>query len=382
MKKKKLRIRGLHKRQTGAVLVYLAIAIVPFVAILGLVIDYGSAVVCRSRMQKAVDAGALAGAAYLPNTNAPDKAAEVAIVNYSKSDGYEVNINGDEITVTMKRSVPTSFMKIFGQNSLAVGVTATAIKPLSPSKIVGHMMPFCLINPNNNLDEDDDLVPSNWGKKYILFYGEDNLVVQDWANGNIGVGEQSPLIEEALAKNNSMGWRSALTLDLSALGIGGAEAMLYSYVNGYPGEIEIDDLVPTETGNTASVPMNGTKERLFGEEDYLFENFDPDYDYDIKRVIFVPIVTLLMDGSTTEPYTIDHYIAGTGHDWNKHYVRIDGFAPFYLLTDEEQGDVDGDGAAKDKGWITGYYIPGTRAPSGSSGGGADFGTKVIPKLVN
>jgi len=355
-------------------LVYLAMAIIPFVAVLGLVIDYGNAVACRSKMQKAVDAGALAGAAYLPQTNAPDKAAEVAIVNYTESDDYEVSINGDEITVTMKRSVPTSFMKIFGQNSIDVGVIATAVKPLSPSKIVGHLMPFCMINPNNNLDPDDDLVPSNWGKRYILFYGEDNLLIQDWANGNIGVGEQSPLLEEALAKNNSMGWRSALTLDLSAMGIGGAEAMLYSYVNGYPGEIEIGDTIPTETGNTVSVPLNGTVERLRGEEDYLFENFDPDYDYDINRVIFVPIISLLKENTSTIRYTIEDYLAG--HDWNKHFVIVDGFAPFYLLTNEEQGDV------KDKDWITGYYIPGTRAPSGSSGGGADFGTKVVPKLVH
>ena len=129
-----------------------------------------------------------------------------------------------------------------------------------------------------------------------------------------------------------------------------------------------------------SVPLNGTIERLRGEEDYLFENFDPDIDYDINRVIFVPIISLLKEGTTTITYTMDHYIAG--HDWNKHFVRIDGFAPFYLLTNEEQGDVDGDGKAKDKDWITGYYIPGTRAPTGSSGGGADFGTKVVPRLVH
>lgn len=360
----------------------MAIGIVPFVAVLGLVMDYGEAAVCKGKMQRAVDSAALAGAGALPDTTAGDRAAMMADRNYAIYDDLDVSFGTEEITVSMERDVPTRFMRIFGKNEVPVRVTAKAEKPQPVGKVTGHLMPFCIINPNTNYDEDDDLVPSNWGKRFILQFGEDNLLIQDWANGDLPVGEDAPGIDPDYSKNNSEGWRAALRLDLQALGmdIGGADAFIYNFLNGYLGTIGINDIVPVLTGNMTGPVADTRAERLFGEEDFEFPNFDPEKDFDMARVVHVPIISLLDEGSTTDRYTIDDYYAGG--DWDHTYVIIDGFAPFYILTYEEMGDVDGDGKAKDSNWIVGYFIPGTRAPIHSDGGGSDMGMMTVPKLIN
>jgi len=384
MMQRKTKIFRISAKQKGTVLLYLVMAVVPVMAVLGLVIDYGSAVVCRTQMQKAVDAAALAGAALIPLDSAHGQAKDIAGNNYSAYDDVVLTVGSDTVTVAMSRDVPTYFMKIFGRNSVAVSVSATAIKPGPVGSLTGYMMPFCIINPNTNNDPADDLENWRWGKRYILQFGDDNLVIQDWANGDLPVGEDAPDIPEDYSKNNSEGWRSALGMDMTGFGlgdIGGADAFMYSFEHGYPGIISVGDLVPTETGNMVGGIMEPRANRLLGEEDYLFENFDPIRDYLMGRVIHVPIVSLLRENSTTERYTIDDYYAG--EDWEHKQVIVDGFAPFYLLTYEEMGDVDGDGKAKDKSWIVGKFVPGTRTPTHSDGGGdSDFGMKTIPKLID
>jgi len=376
--------RRVFRNQRGGVLVYLALGFVPFVAVMGLVLDYGEGVWCRTNMQKAVDAAALGGACFLPNASAGEKAAELADLNYDKYDNRQISFGSEKITVSMTRNVPTHFMRIFGQNDIPINVHATAIKPQPVGSIKGNMMPFCIINPNTNNDPNDDLTPAKWGKKFILQYGEDNKVIQDWANGNLGVGIDAPGIPVDYSKNNSEGWRAALRLDLSQFVdpiIGGASAFAYNFVNGYPGTIDIGDIIPTLTGNMTGPVFNPRAERLLGEEDLDFSNFNPDLDYNLGRVVYVPIVSLLDNGSTTDRYSMDDYYAGM--DWDHTNVIVDGFAPFYLLTDKEQGDVNGDGKKIDKDWITGYFIPGTRAPIHSDeGGGSNFGLTTLPKLLD
>ena len=375
--------RRVFRGEKGGVLVYLALGFVPLVAVMGLVIDYGDAVWCRTNMQKAVDSAALGGASFLPNATAGEKAARLADLNYDKYDNSDVSFTNEQITVTMSRDVPTRFMRLFGQRDIPVNVHATAVKPLPVGSIKGKMMPFCLINPNINNDPNDDLTPAKWGKRYILQLGEDNLIIQDWANGDLPIGVNAPDAPPG-AKNNSEGWRGALRLDLQPYinpWFGGASAFAYNFLNGWPGTAGIGDIVPVETGNMAGPVFTTRQERLQGEEDYSFSNFNPDQDYNLDRVVYVPIVSLLISGSTTQRYTIDDYYAGL--DWDHSQVIIDGFAPFYLLTGAEQGDVNGDNKNNDKDWVTGYFIPGTRAPIHSEeGGGSNFGLTTLPKLVD
>ena len=117
------------REQRGNVLVYFAMGIMPFVAVTGLVIDYGEAVSCKTKMQKAVDAAALAGAAYTEAEYGRVKAEELAETNYTLYDEYDVVMNGAEVIVSMKRDLPTRFMRLLGKNSSYVEVKAKAIKP-------------------------------------------------------------------------------------------------------------------------------------------------------------------------------------------------------------------------------------------------------------
>jgi hypothetical protein len=369
------KIRGVIKHQAGNVLVYLAIGLVPIIACTGLVIDYGTGVWCKTDMQKAVDAAALAGASELPGSNAVALAEELAEINYPHFDNYDVEIQNDMVVVTMDRAVPTRFMRVLGWSEINVNVLAKAIKPTPVSTMRGNIMPFCIINPNTNDDPDDDLTDDNYGRPYILQYGEDNTIVQDWANGT-----------DPTPQNNTggglgaRGWRGALDLDADGtLDGAGAHDFRENIINSWPGTAEIDDRLPIETGNMAGPADQGREERLQGEEDYIFDNFDPDQDFDMSRVVYVPVVSLIVEG-TDDIYTIDDFFNEV--DWHHQEVVIDGFAPFYMLTNDEQGDVDGDGKAKDSDWITGFFIPGVRAPLHSGGGGSsDMGTEVTARLI-
>lgn len=361
--------------QRGAALLYLVIGIVPCVAVMGLVVDYGEATICANKMQRAVDAAALAGASFLPGSNAQHKAEELAEANYGDYDNYDVIIDTDNVTVTMDRAVPTRFMRLFGRDIVPVAVHATAVKGLPLAEDTGNLMPFSMINPNGNDDPYDDLVPSNWGKEYLLFFGEDNIIVQDWANG-----DDPPPFNGG---GNSMGWRGAMGLQLDGNygPVGGANAFRQNFTEGWVGTSALDDVIPMKHGNMSGPTSQGREERLFGEEDELFDNFLPRRDYNMGRVVIVPIVSLLQNGSGTERFTVEMY--DNGDTWDNQNVILDGFAPFWILTQEEQGDVDGDNNPNNDGdWVVGKYIPGTRAPDGSIGGSGGYGAITAPKLID
>ena len=374
----------LIRKQKGAVLVYLAIGIVPLVAALGLVIDYGSAVSCSNKMQRAVDAAALAGASYFSESNAQEIAEELAETNYAEYDNYEVTVTGNQINVIMERAVPTKFMRIFGHNTMDVAVSAAAVGSLPVSKVKDNIMPFCLVNPGTNGDPQDDLTPDKYGREYIIFYGEDNIIIQDWAKGYGDVpfnGNWEGLKDDPGYKNNSMGWRGALDLDEDGtLDGSGANSFRTNFANGWPGSADIGDVIPAEMGNMSGPTSQGREDRLLGEEDELFGNFNPRTDYDMGRVVVVPIVSLLIDGSEDERLTWDMY--NNGDAWEHKSVIIDGFAPFWIQTEDEQGNVDGDNNKNNDGdWVVGYYIPGTRITGGTSGGSGMGGT-TPPRLID
>jgi len=372
------------KQQRGAVLTWVIVTLPFMLLCLAVVVDLAHLEIVKGRMQSTADAAALAGAQYLPdeytarakaltlcndNGFSPTKNTITTELSQQYTNGYEVGI---------ARDIPGL---IYGKwFTFHPRVVATAIKGPPPCSLVGHLMPFAIINPNINYDSRDNLDPDNWGKRYILLFGEENLLIQDWANGDLPVGDDAPGIDPDYSKNNSEGWRAALRLDLSGFNeLGGSDAFVYNFLNGWPGEATVGDILPVLTGNKAGPVGNTRDTRLQDEEDFSFSNFDPNRDYAMARVVHVPIVSLLHEGSTTERYTIEDYYAGA--DWEHTYVIIDGFAPFYLLTFNEMGDVDGDGVAKDKDWLVGYYIPGTKIPMYSETGCEDYGVVTWARLV-
>ena len=124
--------------ERGQILVIFALALVAMLAMVGLVLDGGSAFAQRRDQQNAADLAALAGANdYLLNSNATDayaRARAVASQNgYADgADGVTVNVslsvsNGARVQVDITAPHPNTFARVIpGQQSWQVSTTATA----------------------------------------------------------------------------------------------------------------------------------------------------------------------------------------------------------------------------------------------------------------
>jgi hypothetical protein len=236
-------------------------------------------------------------------------------------------------------------MRIFGHDQMVIFAEGTAETHVVAGGLNGGAFPFTIINPNLNNDPSDDLIQDNYGRRYTIGYGEDNVMVPDWANG----GDSIPETRDG----NGRGWRGALSLNGDGTyGNCGANDLKDNVVNGWPGTMRTGDEIPTETGNVASVDQ--ARDEMLGPNPLPWDEFDPHSDASCSRVVYVPIVHLI-NTNRQDTYTVQDYNDGVA--WDNQRVVVDGFAPFFILTEHEQGDVNGDGHNHDRDWITGYFIP-------------------------
>ena len=174
--------------QRGNVLVLLALALPALIGVAGLAVDWGMGAWTKTQLQNTADAAALAGCGYLPNsTLAGQKATAIVTDGFGNPTSTTFAANGYQYTVTLTDNVSTYFMRVFGYNSINVTAHATALAHNPIGAIAGHGFPSAIINPNLNSDSSDDFIPDNYGRPYIINYGPNNTMVQDWAN------EVSPL---------------------------------------------------------------------------------------------------------------------------------------------------------------------------------------------
>jgi Flp pilus assembly protein TadG len=110
----------------------------------GLVLDLGNGYVQRRAVQNAADAAAIAGADAIPSGNPSTAAQQMAAKNGRAGDQVTVTMSGtDTITVTVSRTAPTYFLKVFGKTSIPVSATAVArIEALGAVK--GHVSPYAV----------------------------------------------------------------------------------------------------------------------------------------------------------------------------------------------------------------------------------------------
>jgi Flp pilus assembly protein TadG len=131
----------LWRNRRGAVAVLVALASIPIAASAALAVDLGLAYIVRSRLTTAIDAAALAGTRAI---SSPTRDAEITAwfwANYGRADinrnvgwlGTEiegptiaVEDDGKQVRVSVNARVPTVFMRLFGQDSLTVGVENVA----------------------------------------------------------------------------------------------------------------------------------------------------------------------------------------------------------------------------------------------------------------
>jgi len=367
------------KQQRGNTLVMVAIFVPALLAMAGLVLDWGNGAYTQSQLQKASDAAALAGASEIDNpSEAALKAYQIANANFVGVDNAVYQMSGNTYTVTLTENVPTFFMRILGNTVMEVQTTATAIAERPVSGLRGGGFPFAIINPDLNNDPNDDLTPWNYGEPYIIGYGEDNVMIQDWANGAApppgnGNGNGNG------GNGNSNGWRAALGLrDDGTIGNCGASDVRNNLINGWPGTLNIGDVVPVHKGNMTG-PISQGRDGLLGDNPLPWNDFDQKFDYKDSRVIMVPVIHLIHE-TRGDTYTMSDWNSGAG--WDTQDVVVDGFAPFFILDEGEYEQyVDNSGNAGD--WIVGYYIPGTNTEHFLvDGSPPDFGLYSPPRLID
>ncbi len=117
---------------------------VSLLGVSGLVLDVGNGYVQRRAVQNEADAAAIAGADAIPSGSPSSAAQQMAAKNGNPGDQVTVTMSGnDTVTVTVSRTAPTYFLKVFGKSSIPVSATAVArIEALGAVK--GHVSPYAV----------------------------------------------------------------------------------------------------------------------------------------------------------------------------------------------------------------------------------------------
>jgi hypothetical protein len=117
---------------------------VSLLGVSGMVLDLGNGYVQRRAVQNEADAAAIAGADAIPSGNVTSAANLMAAKNGRSGDAVTVALSGnDTVTVTVRRTAPTFFLRVFGRSSLPVSATAVArIEALGAVK--GHVSPYAV----------------------------------------------------------------------------------------------------------------------------------------------------------------------------------------------------------------------------------------------
>jgi Putative Flp pilus-assembly TadE/G-like len=133
--------RGCQRGQTLPLICFFMMSLL---GVSGLVLDLGNGYVQRRAVQNEADAAALAGADAIPNGGYSAAAQQMATKNGKSGDQVTVTFDGtDTVTVTVKRTAPTYFLKVFGKSSIPVSATAVArIEALAAVK--GHVSPYAV----------------------------------------------------------------------------------------------------------------------------------------------------------------------------------------------------------------------------------------------
>ncbi len=131
----RLRLRAFARDAKGNVAILFGVALIPMLIGVGVAVDYGRALIIRNRMADAADAAALAIGSW-PNQTQDQlktRAQQFFNANYPPSTlgtvgALDVQFSGDNIFVTVKGTMQTTFMKLANIDSLNVGASTTIAK--------------------------------------------------------------------------------------------------------------------------------------------------------------------------------------------------------------------------------------------------------------
>lgn len=242
---------GKMKKEHGNAVVLMAFAMSVLLGFAALAVDTGVLYLDHTRLARAADAAALAGAGELPDVG---KAAALA-AGYAEKNGidtsdpakFKVSFSEDakKITVEIKKDVGLFFAGSLGFNNSMVNGRATA--KISPLKAVTGLVPIGL---------DEGLMPLVPGQQYVIKVGYPEL-----------------------------GWTGVLAYP----GQSGSDDYRQSARYGYQGKVTIGDNEAKGAGNKTGPTIQGLQERIDAAVGDTWNNHQPDS----PRILYVPIYRVL-----------------------------------------------------------------------------------------
>lgn len=286
-------MRVFSGRSAGQIVPVFSLGLIVFLAMIALGADVSVMYVNWARLQKAVDAGALAGANYLPYD--PNTAKSTALA-YAQSNGLKaeevaaptVSADDLQISVGATRTVPYFFARLLGLFNQDIKVSATAAVPYSVS-CVG-----CAYTQSPNT-----FTPS---------YG-----------ANTG---DYPLIPIAIDSTTPYNYNQPMTLHYQQLGPGnwgtvelgapGGAVTRENIADGYTGPLQVGDYINTEPGKKVGPVDQGFQDRLNAAAQSDPAGTFSLHTYGNPRVVYVP--------------TVDWSTVGNG----RNALEVQGFAALWV----------------------------------------------------
>ncbi|MDF2548026.1 MAG: hypothetical protein K0R93_2924 [Anaerosolibacter sp.] len=229
--------------QTGSALVLVSLSIALLMGVTGLVIDGGVLYTTKSHLQKTARAAVLSGAQELSNDvpSVENVVQDILLAHQAKDHLSNLTIDpGQQVSVTLRKEVSMSFMKILGFHHVPVEASATA-KIQQMGRAQGAA-PLGI----------DEAIPLEFNKEYKLKVDQTEV-----SYGNFGV---------------------------LALSGPGAQTYEENLRFGYRGEIKIGDIIDTQTGNIAGKTRTAIDERITNC------SLPDDLDHrDCSRILLVPV---------------------------------------------------------------------------------------------
>jgi len=267
----------MNRYRKGQTTVLIALAIPVLVGATSLGADVAVEYYNWVQLQKAADAGVLAGANMLPDN--PDQAKATA-QQYAELNGVKPNeisstivpADNSKITMTLQRTFPYYFAEVFGLTSGTISVSAGAAPQYPPNTLnapTSSSIPSGGDNSGNN-----GTTCASAGQCALIPIGLDyNTIYSD--------GAQITLQQGQVGAGN---W------DLLALGGVGGSNLRTNIANGYNGQVSVGDWVTTEPGKKVGPVDQGFQDRLD-----LAASVDPSGTYSSHspndpRAVFLPVV--------------------------------------------------------------------------------------------
>lgn len=213
--------RRLLRDQRGGIAVFLAIALIPIVAILGIAVDSARLYFVQSRLSRAVDAAGLAGGHFFESDDDMKRAIDKYFAANFPLDTPGVTVDGPHITrigtdavqITANAVVENTLMRVVGQNTSTVAAGAVVRKDRKPLELV------LVMDNTGSMRDGDKIGAMKAGARNLIdmIYGSRESVTDLWvglipfsATVNIGNTRKSWVTNLTTADFGNSSWKGCI----------------------------------------------------------------------------------------------------------------------------------------------------------------------------